>query len=112
MKARHNLATGLALAMLVVCAVTAAIHESLYHVVQQGDVYAGRPFVDPETGYLFIDPDGMRDLRWRCTDMTAVQVADNDYTGVPIVTWHGLGRVETRDNARWPSPQSRVSCNS
>jgi hypothetical protein len=47
MKARHNLATSLALAMLVVCAVTAAIHESLYHVVQQGDVYAGRPFVDP-----------------------------------------------------------------
>ncbi|MBW1685764.1 MAG: CehA/McbA family metallohydrolase [Deltaproteobacteria bacterium] len=85
--------------MLVVC-VPAAAHESLYQAVEQGDVYAGRPFVDPETGYLFVDPDGMRNLRWQSADMTAVRVADNDYTGVPIVTWKGLGRVESRENAQ------------
>ena len=99
MKSKREITTSLALATLIVCA-TAAAHEKLYHAVQQGDVYAGRPFVDPETGFLFVDPDGMRDLRWRCTDMTAVRVADNDYTGVPIVTWQGLGRVETRENAQ------------
>jgi len=99
MKSKREITTSLALATLIVCA-TAAAHEKLYHAVQQGDVYAGRPFVDPETGFLFVDPDGMRDLRWRCTDMTGVRVADNDYTGVPIVTWQGLGRVETRENAQ------------
>jgi len=95
MKSKHNITTSLVVAMLIACA-TAAAHESLYDAVEQGDVYAGRPFVDPETGYLFVDPDGMRNLRWQSTDMTAVRVADNDYTGVPIVTWKGLGRVESR----------------
>jgi hypothetical protein len=85
--------------MLVVCP-TATAHESLYKAVMEGDVYAGRPFVDPKTGYLFVDPDGMRKLRWSSNDMTAVRVADNDFTGVPIVTWKGLGRVESRDNAQ------------
>jgi len=99
MKAKQHITTSLALAMLIVCA-TAAAHDSIYQAVKQGDVYAGRPFVDPETGYLFVDPDGMRDLRWQSADMTAVRVADNDYTGVPIVTWKGLGRVESRDNAQ------------
>ena len=89
----------LGISMLFVC-VNATAHESIYKAVQQGDVYAGRPFVDPETGFLFVDPDGMRDLRWQSADMTTVRVADNDYTGVPIVTWKGLGRVESRDNAR------------
>jgi len=99
MKAKQSITTSLALATLIVC-VTASAHESLYNAVEQGDIYAGRPFVDPETGYLFVDPDGMRDLRWRSADMTAVRAADNDYTGVPIVTWKGLGRVESRDNAQ------------
>ena len=99
MTAKHNVVTSLALAVLVVCA-TATAHEDLYHAVEPGDVHVGRPFVDPKTGYLFVDPDGMRDLRWKSADMTAVRVADNDYTGVPIVTWQGLGRVETRDNAQ------------
>ena len=99
MNGKHNITTSLAIVILAVCT-TAAAHERLYHAVKQGDVYSGRPFIDPKTGYLFVDPDGMRDLRWRCTDMTAVRVADNDYTGVPIVTWEGLGRVETRENAQ------------
>jgi hypothetical protein len=89
----------LTVSMLVVC-VTAGAHESIYQAVEPGDVYAGRPFVDPETGYLFVDPDGMRDLRWQSADMTAVRVADNDYTSIPIVTWKGLGRVESRENAQ------------
>jgi hypothetical protein len=89
----------LAVSMLVVCA-TAIAHESIYQAVEQGDVYAGRPFIDPETGYLFVDPDGMRKLRWQSADMTAVRVADNDFTSVPIVTWKGLGRVESRENAQ------------
>ena len=99
MKTKHNVATSLALAVLVVCA-TASAHEDLYHAAGRGDVYVGRPFTDPKTGYLFVDPDGMRDLRWKSADMTAVRVADNDYTGVPIVTWQGLGRVVTRENTQ------------
>ena len=89
----------LMVSMLFVC-VPVSAHESLYQAVERGDIYAGRPFVDPETGYLFVDPDGMRNLRWQSADMTAVRVADNDYTGVPIVTWKGLGRVESRENAQ------------
>ena len=98
-KAKGYITASLALAILIVCG-TAAAHESIYKAVEEGDIYAGRPFVDPETGYLFVDPDGMRDLRWQSTDMTAVRVADNDYTSIPIVTWKGLGRVESRDNAQ------------
>jgi hypothetical protein len=89
----------LIVSVLVVYA-TAVAHENIYQAVEQGNVYAGRPFVDPETGFLFVDPDGMRDLRWQSADMTSVRVADNDYTGVPIVTWKGLGRVESRENAQ------------
>jgi hypothetical protein len=99
MKVNGYIPASLALAILIVCG-TAAAHESIYKAVEEGDIYAGRPFVDPKTGYLFVDPDGMRDLRWQSTDMTAVRVADNDYTGVPIVTWKGLGRVESRENAQ------------
>ena len=50
MEAKQNITTSLALAMLVV-SVTASAHENLYDAVAQGDIYAGRPFVDPETGY-------------------------------------------------------------
>ena len=59
MKAKQHITTSLALAMLIVCA-TAAAHDSIYQAVKQGDVYAGRPFVDPETGlsFLRIDPPG------------------------------------------------------
>jgi len=84
--------------MFVCVAVTA--HESLYKAVEEGDIYAGRPFVEPETGFLFVDPDGMRNLRWRSTDITAVRVTDNDFSSIPIVTWKGLGRVESRENAQ------------
>jgi hypothetical protein len=90
----------IAVMVLTMLCTSAVAHESLYEAVEQGDVYAGRPFVDPQTGYLFVDPDGMRDLRWQSADMTVVRVADNDYTGVPIVTWKGLGRVESRENAQ------------
>jgi hypothetical protein len=38
----------LAVSMLVVRA-TANAHESIYQAVEQGDVYAGRPFIDPES---------------------------------------------------------------
>jgi hypothetical protein len=100
MKTTHRITAALVALIVFSMPVTAGAHKSLYDAVDQGDVYAGRPFVDPETGFLFVDPDGMRDLRWQSADMTTVRVADNDYTGVPIVTWKGLGRVESRENAQ------------
>ena len=71
-------------ATTLILGASASAHESIYEAVGEGDIYAGRPFVDPETGYLFVDPDGMRDLRWQSDGMTAVRVADNDYTSIPI----------------------------
>jgi hypothetical protein len=88
--------------LLIFLSSAASAHDSVWKAFanDRNNEDAGRPYVDPDTGYTFVDADGRRTLKWQAGDkaIKAVRVTDIDLTSnTSIGNWNGLGRVETRE---------------